>query len=129
MDACVYVVQADNGEVKVGLSGTPYARLSKVKKEYSHRRKFKNAYLVGFVPTDYGLYVESIAGRILEEYAVGGEWYEVNSLIALRAVITAASSFENDVVVHTVGPVDDNNKLTVKTLRKFIRERIGKDTS
>ena len=32
--ACVYVMAADNGEVKVGFSGTPRARLSKVKREY-----------------------------------------------------------------------------------------------
>jgi len=125
MSACVYIIQADNGEIKVGLSGTPYARLSKVKKEYSKRRGFADAYLVGFITTDYGLEIESFSHKFLEQYAVGGEWYKVNSLFAMRAVLDAASIFENDVIFKTVGP-SGADKSTVKAFRNLVRERIGR---
>jgi len=125
MSSCVYVIQADNFEIKVGVSDTPYARLSNIKKEYSNRRGFKRAYLVGFISSDFGLSVESLAHRMLNQYAVGGEWYRVHAFIALRAVIEAASLFESNIVVQTVGP-ETKAKLSVKTFRSLVRQKIGK---
>ena len=122
MSAFVYVVHANNGEIKVGLSVTPHERLSKIKKEYSHRRGFSEAYLVGFVSTRYGLSVERLAHGFLGQYAVGGEWYRVHPLIALRVVIKAAYLFQEDVLVYTEGPKVDV-KASIKTLRSLIGAR------
>lgn len=99
MTAFVYVILVDSGEVKVGLSGTPYARLSKIKREYGPRRNFKDASLVGFVRTAYGQLVESRVQSRLAEHATGGEWYRVDPLIALDAVIDEARALEDDPLV------------------------------
>jgi hypothetical protein len=123
MSACVYVIHADNGEVKVGLSGGPYSRLYQVKKDYAHRRGFSDAYLVGFVTTDYGVIVESLAIDSLIENAVGGEWFKIHPLIALNAVIEAASFYDDNLIIQTVGPKDEN-KVSKKILRKIVREKI-----
>lgn len=120
MSSCVYVIQANNGEIKVGLSSTPFARLSKIKKEYGARRQFNDAYLVAFVATSYGLLVESGAHNSLRQFAVGGEWYRVSALIALGVVSRIASSLEPNVIVQTFGPSAEA-KVSVKVFRTFVR--------
>lgn len=105
MNDFVYVIQADNGEVKVGLSGTPFARLSKIKREYGPRRGFKDAYFkLRHYPTRYGLLIESHAHDALEQFASGGEWYRVNSLFALGVVADVARLFQSNVLIETIGP-------------------------
>jgi hypothetical protein len=123
MSDCVYVIQADNGEVKLGLSGTPFARLSKVRKEYGPRRQFGDAYLVGFVTTRFGLFVESSAHSELKRFAVGGEWYRVSSLLALGVVAQIAGLLESNIIVQTFGPAAEA-KVTVKTFREFVQRSI-----
>lgn len=90
---CVYVVSADNGEVKVGLSGTPYARLSQIKRHYGPRRGFKGAKLVGIIWTQCAAEVESCVIRRLEHLATGGEWFRCDPEHALRVVIDEAESW------------------------------------
>ncbi len=128
MSNCVYVIQADNGEVKVGLSGTPFARLSKVKKEYGLRRHFSNAYLVGYAVTRYGFAVESYVHRELEQYAVGGEWYRMNSLSALGVVAQVAKIFDERTFVYAIGPEEGRTPVSVIRemfgLRKISRVRV-----
>lgn len=92
--AVVYVVEADNGEVKVGLSGTPYARLSNIKREYGPRRGFTHARLVGMVWTDYPVEVERLAIDSLLPLAEGGEWFRVEPMVALVEVVYAATMFD-----------------------------------
>jgi len=99
MTAFVYVIEADNGEVKVGLSGTPYARLSKIKREYGPRRGFVDARLVGFVRTRYALVVESLAQHRIEGSATGGEWYRLDPIQALVIVLQEAMFQEDGVFV------------------------------
>lgn len=94
MSACVYVIQADNGEVKVGWSGTPYARLSSVKREYSARRGFSRAVLIGFVQTPAFVEVELLAIRSLLGDAVGGEWFRCAPAAAIEAIMSAAREFD-----------------------------------
>lgn len=90
----VYVMEADNGEVKVGVSGTPYARLSKVKAYYGPRRGFDHVRIVGMVPCPHPLAVEWGAAQELEPHAVGGEWYRLDAMQALVAVLWAALAFD-----------------------------------
>lgn len=90
MTAFVYVIEADNGEVKVGLSGTPVARLSKIKREYGARRGFKEARLVGYVRTPDPLLVEWLAHRTLAEHVTGGEWFRVDPMLAIVTVLQEA---------------------------------------
>ena len=103
----VYVIHADNGEVKIGFSGTPFARLSKIKREYGQRRKFKNAYLVGFVTLDNAFELELLVHRELERYACGGEWYNISPLLAFGKLIDCAHMFSPDPRVTTVGPSEE----------------------
>lgn len=118
MSSCVYVIQADNEEIKVGLSGTPFARLSKVKAEYGDRRRFTSAYLVGYAVTKFGLAVESHVHRELEQYAVGGEWYRINSLYALGVVTQVARSFDAASVTYAIGP--EEHKVPVRIVRSVL---------
>ena len=94
--ACVYVMAADNGEVKVGFSGTPYARLSKVKREYGARRGFTGIRLVGTVWTHAALEVEAEVIRLLVGcgWAVGGEWFRCDPEQTLQAVIREAEAWQ-----------------------------------
>src|SRR5687768_3759859 len=71
MGAAVYVIRTDSGEVKVGFSGTPYARLSSIKREYGARRGFRDAQMVGFVSAPHFLVVESMAIHRLLPHATG----------------------------------------------------------
>ena len=100
MNAFVYVMAADNGEVKIGWSSTPYARLSKVKAEYGPRRGFRDVRLVGFVPTPCFMQVESDTLRRLEAWATGGEWFRLDPREALRVVVAEALSWESRVFLH-----------------------------
>ena len=118
---CVYVVQADNGEVKIGVSGTPFARLSKIKKEYGARRNFRDAYVAAFVTTKFGFLVETAAQRSLERYAVGGEWYRVNLLLALRAICEAAWLVGDNVILQTFGPSKEL-RVSRHVFRSFVRQ-------
>lgn len=104
---CVYVVHADNGEVKIGFSGTPYARLSKIKREYRQRRGFNNAYLVGFVMLENAFELELFMHRKLERYACGGEWYNISPLLAFGWLIDYAYLFCSEPRVTTVGPNEE----------------------
>lgn len=88
--ACVYVIATETGEVKVGWSSTPYARLSKVKREYAARRGFTQAWLVGFVHTPDFLAVELLAHERLLPYATGGEWFRHDAEAALQVVLDVA---------------------------------------
>lgn len=94
MSAYVYVILTDSGEIKVGLSGTPYARLSKIKREYGERRGFKDAQLVGFVDTSYALLVESLVHRRIEAHATGGEWFRMDGEEALSIVLEEARGID-----------------------------------
>ena len=96
----VYDILADNGEVKVGVSGTPYARLSKIKREYGPRRGFLDAKLIGFVTTDAYLVVESHVHMALADHAVGGEWYRIDPGIAFRRVVVEATLLDDSAAVH-----------------------------
>jgi hypothetical protein len=82
MADAVYVIVADNGDVKVGISGTPYARLSKVKRDYGPSRGFQDARLVGFVLTGYAYAIEHFAIRRLLPHATGGEWFRIDPMRA-----------------------------------------------
>jgi hypothetical protein len=104
---CVYLVHADNGEVKIGLSGTPYARLSKIKREYSQRRGFKNAYLVGFVQLESAYELELFVHHKLKRYACGGEWYNISPLLAFGKLIDFAYMFSPEPYITTVGPSEE----------------------
>lgn len=99
----VYVIEADNGEVKVGASGTPYARLSKIKREYGPRRGFTHARLVGFVPTSCPMAAEALVHRQLESLAVGGEWFNVDPVKALVEVLWAVWEFDAGATVRWAG--------------------------
>lgn len=92
--AFVYVISADNGEVKVGSSGAPYARLSQVKREYAARRGFTSARLVGFVRTAWPMAVEAAAQHRLLAHVVGGEWFRVDPEMALQVVLEEAGEFD-----------------------------------
>lgn len=122
MSACVYIVQTNNGEVKIGLSGSPYSRLSQIKKEYGRRRGFTEAYLAAYVVTDYGLLVESLTHRLLDEFAVGGEWYEVSFLIALSAVFEAAQTVGEDIRCYAIGP--EPTHVSVKEVRALLMKDV-----
>lgn len=86
----VYVVLADNDDVKVGWSSTPYARLSKIKRDYGQRRGFTSARLLAFVETPSFLDTELLAHHALREHWLEGEWFHVPAEAALDAVIEAA---------------------------------------
>lgn len=94
--SCVYVMAADNGEVKVGWSGTPYARLSKVRREYAARHGFERIALVGWVRTTAFLEVELLAIAELKPHASGGEWFRVDPEDALATVVRHAVSVDPD---------------------------------
>lgn len=98
----VYVVLADNGDVKVGWSSTPFARLSKIKREYAGRRGFRQAQLVAFIQTERFVEVELVAHEILRPQAMEGEWFRVDPECAFEAVLLAASTIAPDrpVCVH-----------------------------
>ena len=100
----VYVIEADNGDVKVGMSGTPYARLSHVKREYGPRRGFKDARLVGFVRSRDALLVESAAHHHLLDFATGGEWFRVEPMKALVTVLLAALILDDGAFVQRPTP-------------------------
>ncbi len=89
-NACVYVVEADNGEIKVGVSRTPYERLSKIRRHYASRRGFRTATLYAFVETDVPMAVEWMAHRDLKPYWAGGEWFTRAPEAALRVVLEYA---------------------------------------
>ncbi len=99
MGAFVYVMAADNGEVKVGWSGTPYARLSKVRREYSARRGFRDIGLVGMVRTAAFVETEVMAHGRLEPFAVGGEWFRLDAEAALAIVLECARHWDQDAEV------------------------------
>lgn len=96
MAAFVYVIEADNGDVKVGLSVSPYARLSQVKRDYRGARGFTDARLVGFVKSDAALEVEAMAHQALQRHVIptAGEWYRVDPLKALIEVLWQAMEFD-----------------------------------
>lgn len=88
---CVFVILADNGEVKIGFSDTPYARLSKIKREFAARNGFKEAKLVGFVETYAAQYVESRIFRSLESYLIeGSNWYQIDPEVMLAFILEEA---------------------------------------
>ena len=97
--SCVYIIQADNGEVKVGISGSPYARLSQVVRDYSAPRGFSDAYLVAVLPTPAAEMIESIVLDLLRPHATGGEWFRVSALYALRALLCAAEGLADGPVL------------------------------
>lgn len=95
----VYIIQADNGEVKIGVSDAPFHRLNQVKREYGPRRGFRDAYLVGCLRTSRPVTVEATVLDLLDPYSVGGEWFRVSSLYALRALLFSAEGFTDGFVV------------------------------
>ena len=112
--ACVYVIATDTGEVKVGWSSTPYARVSKIRREYGPRRGFAEAWLVGFVPTPRFLDVEIAVHRRLEPLATGGEWFRADPMEALRVVAAEAMCWEDRITMHLVR--QDKTRLGVTQL-------------
>lgn len=85
----LYVMAANNGEVKVGYSGAPFARLSAVKKAYAGVRGFTALQLFAFVPSADPILDELAAIRALVPLATGGEWFRCSPEHALQAVVDA----------------------------------------
>lgn len=104
MPAYVYAIAADNGEVKVGFSSTPYARISKVKRDYGKRRGFASAWLIGYVETPFFLDVESDAIERLLPYATGGEWFRCDPQQAMQEIISAAEDWSQHPGIAWINP-------------------------
>lgn len=85
--AYIYVIEVDSGEVKVGLSGTPYARMSKIKREYGPSRGFTRARLCAFVGSADAMLIEGLVHRALKDHASGGEWYRLAPGRAIASVV------------------------------------------
>jgi hypothetical protein len=100
--AYLYVMAADNGEVKVGYSGSPFARLSAVKAAYAERRGFKNLSLFAYVQSAAPILDELLVIRRLLPLATGGEWFRCTPEHALRIVIETV--WEGDGLVRVFRP-------------------------
>ena len=95
----VYVMQADNGELKIGWSGAPYARLSKVKGEYGPRRGFVDLRLVGMVRTAAFIETEILVHARVAAAATGGEWYRMDAEDALATALDVALQLDSDAAI------------------------------
>ena len=120
--ASVYIVQADNGEVKVGITGsTPDARLSKIKRDYAERRRFKDAFVVCWVDTWNPTWFEQHLIEFHVDNAVGGEWLRCSSLVMLQTFVMLAK-------LYGVGPIcmqgPPEHHVSVRVVRGWFRRRL-----
>jgi hypothetical protein len=82
----VYVVQADNGTIKIGISTNPTARLAQLQR--SAPAHLSLAYVGALRSTGYA--VEAEAHRTLASYRQSGEWFSCPAEMAVAAVAVAA---------------------------------------
>lgn len=76
----VYVIAADNGEVKVGYSYAPIWRFTTIRREYAKKRGFTNARLVGWIEASHADALEALAHRHFREegHWISGEWFALD---------------------------------------------------
>lgn len=84
--ASVYVIAADNGEVKIGYAMAPATRFVTVRREYAAKRGFSDARLVGWIEASAADVLEVIAHRHFRPQWVSGEWFNVDPEAALDQI-------------------------------------------
>lgn len=85
----VYVIEADNGEVKVGIASAPLSRLTTIVREYGPRRGFRTARVAAYFDCDDPPVIEVWAHRLLRDRWVDGEWFRAPVMESVHAVISA----------------------------------------
>lgn len=123
MTTSVYIVQADNGQVKVGITGSGVAaRLSKIKQDYGPRRGFNDAFVVCHTDTWNPDWFETHLIEFHLEQAVGGEWLDCSSLVLLQTFLMLAKLYGIGPVVME-GPPEEH--VPVRVVREWFRERLA----
>lgn len=85
MEKCaVYVIRAEGGFVKIGVSANPEQRLAEL--QTSHPRELLIEYLRWGKERREAFAVEKICHRQLEQYRATGEWFDVATDIAISTV-------------------------------------------
>ena len=82
----VYVIAADNGEVKIGYARAPVSRFVTIQREYGPKRGFLTARLVGYVEAVRADALEALAHRQFWGTWVGGEWFQIDPDAALDRI-------------------------------------------
>lgn len=84
--AAVYVIAADNGEVKIGYAMAPASRFTVIRREYAAKRGFTDARLVGWVECSHADVLEVLAHRHYRSRWISGEWFDLEPDATLREI-------------------------------------------
>lgn len=82
----VYVIAADNGEVKIGYAMCPASRFVTVRREYAPKRGFSDARLVGYIEAERADALEVLAHRYFHDQWISGEWFAIDPECALDEI-------------------------------------------
>lgn len=84
--ATVYVIAADNGEVKIGYAMAPVSRFVTIRREYARKRGFTDARLVGWVEASQADVLEVMAHRHFWPRWISGEWFTLDPEATLTEI-------------------------------------------
>lgn len=76
--ASVYVIAADNREVKIGYAMAPASRFTTIRREYAPKRGFTDARLVGWIECSHADVLEAYAQRHYRRSWISGEWFALD---------------------------------------------------
>jgi hypothetical protein len=104
----IYIVQADNGLIKVGISGNPGARLMQLRTASAVPLKLE---YIGALRCN-GYAIEAATHRTLADYRQNGEWFRCPTDMAVAAISAAAYRLGEpiasiDPMLRTVATIND----------------------
>lgn len=102
MKRCIYVMESDDGRVKIGMSNSPVARLSSVRSSEGGR---SISLVYSTDPVDSPDVVERAVLAALAEHCVGGEWFSVATNHAVAVVEAIAARYSNQAIAAANGNI------------------------
>jgi hypothetical protein len=93
--AFVYVVQSDNGHVKIGISANPLVRLASLQTGASTPLSLS---YVAAVSSGDGYAIEQASHGILWKHRLSGEWFDTTPDLAVAAVAAASHRLADPIV-------------------------------
>lgn len=91
----VYVIRRSDGAVKVGMTNNPPQRLRNLQTGSPNRLSF--AYVAGCAGV--AARIESEAHKLMDAYAIQGDWFEASPEVAVAAVNAAAARLDFSLIV------------------------------
>ena len=92
--ACLYVLGIEGGPLKVGWAADALKRVKAI--QVGNHLPLVLMHSVA-VPWCEAIQIESRAHRLLDEYAISGEWFDVTASVALQAIMDAISGKGADI--------------------------------